>query len=274
MLFVDPLGFDAGDSNLYRYATNNLAQLTDPSGLASVRGGNLTVDIQRAKTIYAMIEGKKVAFANESAAVEISYSRANLKDRDFKVYQRMQLEVTGIYQYRTRNDCIETPYQLRPGIRLEPKGGQHKDHIHISANKYNPSLQPDNVGNPYRRVDNNTIRWSDSPNMAEAVWPVAKGKLPANISETYQGRRVIMDLVSVEVVQRFVDFVFVDQKHVWTVHWTSTVYRGVPVVPAAINLGTPLLPARLAIVGSYPSFWPGAKDVRRIILGDVDEPED
>src|SRR5207244_1927967 len=28
----DPLGFDAGDSNLYRYAHNNYTTLTDPSG--------------------------------------------------------------------------------------------------------------------------------------------------------------------------------------------------------------------------------------------------
>jgi hypothetical protein len=31
-LSVDPLGFDAGDYNLYRYAFNNPANLTDPTG--------------------------------------------------------------------------------------------------------------------------------------------------------------------------------------------------------------------------------------------------
>lgn len=32
-LFVDPLGFDAGDSNLYRYVNNRATVATDPSGL-------------------------------------------------------------------------------------------------------------------------------------------------------------------------------------------------------------------------------------------------
>jgi len=32
-LFVDPLGFDAGDTNLYRYVNNRPTWATDPSGL-------------------------------------------------------------------------------------------------------------------------------------------------------------------------------------------------------------------------------------------------
>jgi RHS repeat-associated protein len=36
----DPLGFDAGDSNLYRYVTSALTTTTDPSGLQFGSGGN------------------------------------------------------------------------------------------------------------------------------------------------------------------------------------------------------------------------------------------
>ena len=36
----DPLGFDAGDSNLYRYVNNAPTDATDPSGLEGL--GNTT----------------------------------------------------------------------------------------------------------------------------------------------------------------------------------------------------------------------------------------
>lgn len=42
-LQVDPVGFDAGDMNLYRMEGNNPTDAVDPSGLASIKQLNLNM---------------------------------------------------------------------------------------------------------------------------------------------------------------------------------------------------------------------------------------
>jgi hypothetical protein len=47
--FVDPLGFDAGDSNLYRYVNNRSTFVTDPSGYQQATSGRIAVTVLTGK---------------------------------------------------------------------------------------------------------------------------------------------------------------------------------------------------------------------------------
>ena len=63
-LLDDPLGFDAGDSNLYRYVNNAPTNGTDPSGLADVEA---TGDFDGGKTSFAgtkLIERAQLMLGN------------------------------------------------------------------------------------------------------------------------------------------------------------------------------------------------------------------
>lgn len=51
----DPLGFDAGDGNLYRYIKNQSQTQTDPSGLSMFALGNSALDDVVAKAKKAGI---------------------------------------------------------------------------------------------------------------------------------------------------------------------------------------------------------------------------
>ena len=52
----DPLGFDAGDSNLYRYVNNGVTYKTDPSGL---QGDNPYTYEEIAKTAFKVVDKQK-----------------------------------------------------------------------------------------------------------------------------------------------------------------------------------------------------------------------
>lgn len=60
--FIDPLGFDAGDSNLYRYVNNRPVQATDPSGLQQV---------------FPKIDGGSLEFSPSSPAFRIELKIKN-----------------------------------------------------------------------------------------------------------------------------------------------------------------------------------------------------
>jgi RHS repeat-associated protein len=54
-LSQDPMGFDAGDSNLYRYATNSAASSTDPSGKDDITFGRVWDVIFSVDTLWWLI---------------------------------------------------------------------------------------------------------------------------------------------------------------------------------------------------------------------------
>src|ERR1019366_3426819 len=61
----DPLGFDAGDSNLYRYVNNGPTDAADPSGLELVAGSTATAN--RWKQIYSDYLGVTIK-ANQASS--------------------------------------------------------------------------------------------------------------------------------------------------------------------------------------------------------------
>lgn len=68
-LFVDPLGFEAGDSNLYRYVGNRPTNSFDPNGL-------LTVLVHGVNSAASWYEG----FA--SGLISFAYSKKNVNAAD------------------------------------------------------------------------------------------------------------------------------------------------------------------------------------------------
>ncbi len=59
----DPIGFEAGDSNLYRYAGNNSVNVTDPSGLEGVTCTDATEISVKATSEFGPAGGENGAYA-------------------------------------------------------------------------------------------------------------------------------------------------------------------------------------------------------------------
>jgi RHS repeat-associated protein len=240
----DPLGFNAGDSNLYRYVGNNSVNSVDPSGLEPIQAP-LKVDRGTLNwgTYTDAVTGVRNGFM-------ISFTRPGFvnewkKDAKlFKVKQWLQLEVYAVYQYDSKNDngvrCFdEFEALLPPGKDLEPPsepGDKPHGHSHVSASPFKPTLQPDNgdskdafsVG-PYapQGESKDTVQYWDNPDTPAAVFPQAvrqvRKQWPKRTIKNRQNELVEACLVKVRVVERFVTIVYLGETNpVATVHWTST----------------------------------------------------
>src|SRR5262249_40297967 len=71
-LLVDPLGFDAGDSNLYRYVNNTPTSTADPSGFVSFNIGKGDVDFTAKQVNGQYAIATAVGKEKEPGAIPVS----------------------------------------------------------------------------------------------------------------------------------------------------------------------------------------------------------
>ncbi len=226
-LTQDPLGFDAGDSNLYRYAANRPKCLTDPTGLFAIAGGDLTIKTGR-DTVAQLgdNEGVIIAFKRDDA-------RTLLNKGLFKVKQWMQIEVEGEYEeIDLQTNEKHTYFRYLPkGRNLDPPpqpGEPKHTHLHLSATKFTPLLVVDhgNSEDAYSKgrydFSDGAVRYSDFPTAAAGLFPQAAQRLLLWNGAPRRGK-----LINIRITQRFVTVVYLlgagGAKALHTYQWTATV---------------------------------------------------
>lgn len=115
----DPIAFEGGDVNLYRYVQNGPTDATDPSGLQDSGGGSIRIPV-----------GATPAMIEESLKASQSYKTAAEKyDRDIDNYNKYH--------------DIKIKYELKgsavPGIEIEKAKVEFE--ITIPAGYHGPSLR-------------------------------------------------------------------------------------------------------------------------------------
>jgi RHS repeat-associated protein len=253
---LDPLRFNAGDSNLYRYVKNNPVGSTDATGLeVSASAG----------TYYP-------GTAKDGGPQAFIMLYGGSRPKDFKVRQWMQIEVAGIYQCGEAGqpDCCVKDRYLPPGFELSPNVQGQLDHTHETALPSRPSMQPDNGGGgdysagPYEveqiQGSKSDARYWDSPNLAQVAFRNAVTLVENNLGKTWQG----CTLIDVRVTQRFVTQGWLSgsrPRALKTYLWKSWVTAA----PFVQNVPAP----RTAILQVYR----GAKDPNVAALGAPDDPQ-
>jgi hypothetical protein len=165
----------------------------------------------------------------------------------------MQIEVYLTYQCRWKENgkdhCEESESLCPPGKNIDlplNEGEKKHDHEHVTATPYKPSLLVDHGGStdafskgPYAALEGSTdtVNYEDHPTAATALYSRASQEAINARGQTKIIDRRTYTIFSVTVVQRFITTVYVDQKPVATVHWTSTATKkeGLPDV-AIISL--------------------------------------
>jgi RHS repeat-associated protein len=220
----DPLGYAAGDTNLYRYVGNAPTDMADPAGLLSIQvaGG----------TLSAVGNGSEFT-------IKFTGPTAN-----FKVKQSMQLEVYAVYEFPSTNDqgdpCSREgeigPFP--PGYPLDPPRDPNDHpwipdehgHSHSTAIPVQPTPVEDHGGSQdefsagrYGHPDAKTWTYFDAPTTASAVWPQALALVKARwgMKKMINGEQGTLSRI--RVVQRFVTWTYITQLRTAdaTVHWTS-----------------------------------------------------
>ena len=208
----DPIEYEAGDPNLYRFVGNNPTNYLDPSGLERIRvaGGTLE-DKVKGDTFTLTFTGDNCT--------------------KFKVKQWVQFEVYSESEPTDSGRRGNTGWVLyqRTGMNLAPApmpGEPAHDHAHVTAHPFDPVLQADHGGStdgfsrgPYTlNRDGNSVTYSDTPNAAQLLIPGAQALLTRN----FLRRGVNYSVCGVRIVQRFVTTAYVNGKPVRSYHWTST----------------------------------------------------
>jgi hypothetical protein len=120
------LGFDAGDSNLYRYVRNQYTTQSDPSGAKYTRLGyvNRTVNVVINISFYGTVA--TTAFASQAASAILSYwsGKGNSKPYDeWFLNVQVTTEVKGSYSASSFNNRIEVmPVGWDPRHPNDPPG--------------------------------------------------------------------------------------------------------------------------------------------------------
>ncbi len=241
----DPMGFEAGDSNLYRYVMNQSVNAVDPSGLDSfnIDGGTLTVDL--------------AGSYKTGIGLGVEYTKPNVKKGFLQVWQRMQFEVTGIYTCEKLNPQTGLPCTfevfgaaLPPGIDLDP-GNEH-GHKHITGNKFDSgNLQPDPppTGITTASLSGDTLAYKDIPSAGLGLFKQASN---AYVKKFGNKNQAGCELTGIQVVQRFVTVIYLGGSPVVAVHWTNT-WKGPVGGPADF-------PGQTQIIGTYPAYKQNWKD--------------
>lgn len=241
----DPIGFDAGDMNLYRFVGNDPTNSVDPSGLEaiSIGGGTLT----------STTDGDESSFAG--VGISFTFPRP-LKEDYLLVKQWMQIEVYAYYACPGKDSeggaCTNLEEKFLPSrIQLKLPEGAEDDHghSHETATRFPPIPQPDNGKHPKKggfsegpyspSNGGKTITYTDNPTIAAALYGDAVKQVLAKWGRKTIIRGQTCTLDSVKVVQRFVTVVYLNGNPVRTIEWTSTATSN---DPAKLTTG---------IIGSY-----------------------
>jgi RHS repeat-associated protein len=111
----DPLGFDAGDVNLYRYAGNNAGNITDPSGLEE------KIEVKPAELITSgKISDLDAAYTNQPFRDTAGNAYDNIKKRFGKRFKEWEmglpdkLSQAGLFKLKNK-DINEKGFKLEAG---------------------------------------------------------------------------------------------------------------------------------------------------------------
>jgi hypothetical protein len=131
-LLVDPLGFDAGDSNLYRYVNNAPVLATDPSGKLVQGTPNAFWQTKFGNTIWELLTDAET-YLKKTAPIlvkQMNQSKAPQKDKDlFKKQMDFILDNIGNFRVNIGTNfaflpegaqATPVPNKKNPGMNLRP----------------------------------------------------------------------------------------------------------------------------------------------------------
>jgi RHS repeat-associated protein len=119
----DPLGFEAGDSNLYRYVMNEQRSLTDPSGLQRWNT-QISTGLTKEPSFWALLdnlndkEWDRVTEALQIARVAVRQAFHDVQAARFKTYKKEYPWKTTLVSYDCWGNPTEHPPPNLEGIQL------------------------------------------------------------------------------------------------------------------------------------------------------------
>jgi hypothetical protein len=146
-----PLGFEAGDANLYRYVKNSPTDLIDPTGLTPelvrIPGRNGAPDVVALQATQQDIE-RREPFVNDLVD-RFFDGRATQEDRDN--YQRWQ---------QTGTDAERALFELMYQARFQQRNAQHLNGLMEQFRRAEPARQNSGINERPQMVNEHGIPYS------------------------------------------------------------------------------------------------------------------